>query len=281
MSGSRPEDGRAPAPPPAQGRPRRFVHPDRKLEERANRTRGWFFFVSFALGFVAIGVWFIAELIGLVPGAPPEEGWRSYVDTAAWTLLALAGVGLVSGFSIGLLLRLQFYITDLLFLTSVAGLLLGLAVQSIAEAPPGNRPGVPEVVPVAVAYLLLFIAGAAWGLGTAKRLNEQHTLRRIALIVVGWFLVPGVIAFAYLPFCVFLWWTGDQREVGVLLTCILVLLGLPGAFIELNCGRQGREATRRPPAREPAAAPAEPAPAASPADAARATETQGPPPASG
>jgi hypothetical protein len=243
MSDSRPEDGEARAQPPRQ--PRADVprlgrkHPDRILEERAERVRGRFFLVSLFLALIGLAV-------GLFQDALSGE-WRNYAGVIGIFSLTLAGPVFAAALFVGTLFRLQIYITDLIFLTSLASFLLSLVVPPIYDE--YKRQGFEVIARALFAStvpLLLFVGGVAWGLSTAKRLDEQRAFRRIGLFVTGWSLLSGVLALVVFPFMFFGVFFEHGSFLELLLVVLLIVLGLPGAYVELYSRRRRYSRPSRP-----------------------------------
>jgi hypothetical protein len=222
MSGATPES-RRPELTPAQR--------ERALEERAGRVRSRFFLASLFLVLITLAV-------GVFSDALAEEA-RGYARLVGVFCISLAGPVFASAFLVGTFLRLQVYITDLIFLTSVAAFLLSLLVSWVSEAQ--RRPdaaAIAAALATCTVPLLLFGGGVAWGLSTAKRLNEQRAFRRIGLFVMGWFLLFGVLALLAFPFLflkALLTWECSEGFVGCV---VLLLFGLPGAYVELYYRRR-------------------------------------------
>jgi hypothetical protein len=216
---------------------RREISPERKIDERANRVRNKFFFVSALFTLALFVVWFGGNTLLLLLWT---EDWPG-MGILVCILVGCAALSFLGGLLASLLLRVQLFITDLVFLTAVAGFLLSLAVEraiSLAKGP--KQLSLSELILLIMPFILFFVGGASWGLGTARRLEERRPFRRIALIIMGWFLLAGAPAVPVLPFALINVCTGRGSEDLLAGCCILVVLGLPGAYLEFEYRRTHR-----------------------------------------
>jgi hypothetical protein len=84
---------------------------------------------------------------------------------------------------------------------------------------------------------LIIFGESLWGLSAAKRLNVQGTWRRLALLVLGWLILPSLAAmiapFFYLNFDFFV---GSPGVSPLILTCLAgaVVIALV-LLVEWNC----------------------------------------------
>ena len=115
------------------------------------------------------------------------------MDDTSSNLAMLIGVGI----PIGLILiclgnvlytQLQASIMEMFVTLTVSTIPLGLILQE-----PNAHFMVSERIAVGLFPMVLFFAGSLWGLSICRRMKEQDGVKRIGFIVLGWFMVAGVV----------------------------------------------------------------------------------------